>query len=191
MKRILLRVALLICLFITYQNHLFAQLQTIDFETTAGYTTSGFTTDASNYWNRFNKANEAPSGTADHDLVAPVTGVQGNFYFASEHINSLGGLERTLITDALSVAASNSLDVRILVAAPGTGYDASQDYLIIEYTYNGSTFTKIGQFSGNNTGNLFQVDSDMNGIGDGTTLTSVLTEYIFPVPKLGTSLQIR
>ncbi len=170
---------------------LLAQLQTIDFETAAGYTTTEFIGTADQFWKRFDKANEAAgAGTDDHSLTAPVTGVQGNFYFASEDIDSgPGNLERSLLTNALSVIASQSLEVRILVAAPGTGYDASQDYLIIEYSYDGAIFTKIGQFSGN--AGAFQVDTDMNGIGDGTTLTLALAEYTFVVPKLGTSLQIR
>ena len=170
---------------------LLAQLQTIDFETTAGYTTTEFIVTTNQFWKRFDKANEvAGTGTDDHSLTAPVTGVQGNFYFASEDIDSgPGNLERSLLTNALSVIASQNLEARILVAAPGTGYDASQDYLIIEYSYDGAIFTKIGQFSGN--AGAFQVDTDMNGIGDGTTLTLALTEYTFVVPKLGTSLQIR
>lgn len=193
MKRILLRVSLFIFLSIWGQYCLFAQLQTIDFETTAGYTTTEFSSSVDQFWKRFDKANEeAGSGTDDHDLVAPVTGVQGNFYFASEDIDSgPGGAERVLITNALSVTASQNLEFRILVAAPGSGYDAAQDYLIIEYSYNGTTFTKMGQFSGG-TGNLLRVDADFDGDGaSGTALTAVLTEFIFAVPKLGTSLQIR
>lgn len=186
MKRIFTLVVSLFVLF-SYSNNLLAQLQTINFETAAGYTGSAFYTNTNKYWQRFNNVNEeAGSGTDDHDLTAPATGFEGSFYFAAEDLDG----DNTILTDALNVIPYQALEVRILVGAPGTGYDAAADYLIIEYTYDGSNFIKVGQFSGG-ASNTFRVDTDMDGTGEGTQLTAAMAEFTFAIPKIGTSLQIR
>ncbi len=165
----------------------FAQIQTINFETAgAGYTTTETYGNINQYWQRFLAANEdAGTGTDDHNLVTPATGFQGTAYFAAENTTT----ERSLITNAVSVIPYQDLQLKILLAATGSGYDASQDYLIIEYSYNGTTFSPLGAFAG--ASGAFRVDANSDGTGDGTTLTAAMAEFTYNIPKTGTNLQIR
>jgi len=126
-----------------------------------------------------------------------VTGQDGNFYFAAMDIDATecggsGGDVQTLVFDDIDISSATNLNLAILLAEDQPS-DSKFDwdggdlfYIEVDYDNSGS-FTKVLQFattatSGANASAPMQ-DTDLDGIGDGQTLTAVFSEFII---SLGT-----
>lgn len=165
-------------------------LQTVNFEVDGQYYStspaeSNDNTDDPDYWIRTN-------GTTP--VIYPnvaFSGMEGSYFFAAEDLDYDGGITPHYVTcDAVSIAGYSNIQVKILVAGRGSGGGKEgEEFLKIQYQYDGGGFTTVSQFLGN--GNYYSLDADANGVVDGADINETMSEFTFDLPSSGTSLQIR
>jgi hypothetical protein len=173
-----------------------AQLWTQDFETnglgTAYTSISVFSNNVNAHYNRTNGANISNSYLA-------YQGQHGSFYWASENQNdnTVGGdgLPNKVITFTnINVAGQTGLMFRGLFATgnQGAGYDYS-DTFYVEYRMDAQPWVKCLQFAtptmSANVG--LAHDANLDGLGEGASLTNVFKQFSANIPTTGTTLQLR
>jgi hypothetical protein len=173
-----------------------AQLWTQDFETnglgTAYTSVSVFTNNANAHYNRTNGANIS-------NTYLPYQGQHGTFYWAGENQNdnTVGGdgLPNKVITFTnINVAGQTGLTFRGLFATgnQGAGYDYS-DAFYVEYRMDAQPWVKCMQFAtpsmSANVGLAY--DANLDGLGEGASLTNVFKQFSANIPVTGTTLQLR
>lgn len=179
---------------------LLTDLHTVNFEHDGcGYETINSSKDnADTYFQRFAAAGEGLT----HDFVTPVTGTQGQYYWAVESNEDLaastgqaGQVIFPPIASPINAATFDNLQVKILIAAPGNNleYDTG-DSLAVHYTFDGGvTYRTIGAFYGNGSSPMYQ-DTDLDGapnVSVPNELDENLTEFTFNIPKKGSNLNLR
>jgi len=164
-------------------------LQTVDFETTAGYTvTGGQTTTPDDWWERATSAQVNP--------VTPFSGYQGSYFFYAEDTdNGRANDEPAYCTlTSTNVSSYTNLQIKILVAGkndPGSAYER-EEYLRIQYAFDGAAFTTRAQFIAANVDDVYMSeDANADGVADGPALSPAFAEFTYSIPSAGTSLQIR
>ena len=164
-------------------------LQTVDFETTSGYTVSGGqTTTPDDWWERATSAQVNPTN--------PFSGYQGSYFFYAEDTdNGRANDEPAYCTlNSTNVSSYTNLQIKILVAGkndPGSAYER-EEYLRIQYAFDGGAFTTRAQFIAANVDDAYMSeDANADGVADGPALSPAFAEFTYSIPAAGSNLQIR
>ena len=154
---------------------------------------------------RYTISNEFNDGSNDHfgrtdgsNVSGGYSGQNGSFFIAGEDLDDGGGdgsAEKTILLNVIDITGYSDLKIKVLAAAGSaatSGWDSS-DYLRIEYSTDGTNFITGLQFSapvsGSNKGINFDTNND--GIGDGSALTNIFTEFQQNIPVTGSTLYLR
>ena len=166
-----------------------ADLVTVDFETPGGFTTSiaeatdGFT----DYFT-----------TSDGSNIAGVYNTpQGNSFFAAQDTDAdeIGASPASLFINDIVITDFTDLNVQLLVAEDDDGtnqdWDASDAFEIFA-SIDGGPSTLV--FSIRNDGSPFNaeplVDTDLDGIGDGTAITDTFADFTASIAGTGDELDL-
>ncbi len=191
-----LKFVLVICLVLSFVKA--DDLLIADFETAnQNYTLpNGGVVSATDYFTR--TYNGDPSIT--HDVLG---NVQGTYFIAGRDIATVlgDGVSGQVLLSDINVSAYSGLQVKCLLAAPDVRFDSilgaglNADWIIGEYSYDGSNWTKFAQFTGpvadESAEGALKEDTDFDGLGDGTALTETFQEFTYNIPDGGTTLKIR
>ncbi len=166
-------------------------LQTVDFETTTGYTLTGAQTSTipgSDWWERALLSEVAPDN--------PLSGYQGSYFFYAEDTdNGRTNDDPVYCTlNSVSTTGYSNLTIKLLVAGNNnsTSNYEQEEYLKIQYAFDGGSFVTLSQFiaSAPNV-TLMSEDTDADGITDGVGLSPAFAEFTYSIPNVGSSLQVR
>ena len=149
-----------------------------DFEdATITYTTSvpEFTDNNSDYFLRTDGSNIS-SGVN-------FSGVLGTSFFAAQDIDGeVASPEQSILFNNLDVTTISTIHFSAFFAEDDDGSNEDwddDDFLIVEYSFDGSTFTPF--FAIENDGSAFNeaplIDTNLDGDGDGAEITETFTEY--------------
>ena len=118
-------------------------------------------------------------------------GCDGNNYVTAEDTSKDGMPNECILTlNPVDVSSYSNIKVKILVSA-NPGYFETDDFVIVDYQSGDSgPNTILAAFRGDGFGNLAE-DTDLNGTGDGTTLTTEFQEFTFDVNESANSIQVR
>ena len=134
------------------------------------------------------------------DINASVfyTNQQGAFFFGAQDLNGEGGPGSTSMEiDSIDISSSpGGFQFSIFVAEDGST-DGNQDWdagsaLIVQYSIDGGPFTDlfaVEAVGGTNTQPA--VDTDFDGIGDGTLITDDFTQFTVQSTAAGAYLSLR
>lgn len=185
---------LLFNFFIFFSVYLKSQttIYTLDFETPGAYTTS-ITEFSDGSYDFFTRTDGSNIGSA-----YVVGGIQGSYYFAAQDIDGDGAsLPVYLYIDDVDISTYTNLQLKVYLAEDDDGsnqdWDAS-DYVHFDYDINNS-----GSFSnllwiendGSSTNSEPFIDTDYDGIGDGTAITSTFTQFANDISGTGSLIDIR
>ncbi|EMI42520.1 lamin tail domain-containing protein [Rhodopirellula sp. SWK7] len=172
---------------------LFAVLGGVDFETQgSGYSTS---------------IAEFSDGSGDFFTQVPgnsiggfysVTGQEGAGYFAAMDLDGEGdAATQTLTMDSVDITGKTNLSFSVMLAEDDDGtnqdWDAA-DYAHFQYQIDGGGFQDLlwveADISSGSNGTPL-IDTDFDGVGDGTEVTSTFTTFTAAIPGGGSSLDIK
>ena len=178
MKKITLLLSLLVTSLMFSQTVIYQE----SFETDANgtnYNTSipEFSDDDNDYFTRTDGSNIATN--------VEITGIDGAYFFGAQDIDGEGAnLPVDLTTVSADVSALNSVDFVIALAedADGSNFDWDDtDFVHISYALDGGADENLLWIESNEENGQFNSpaaeDTDFDGIGDGTILTDVLTDF--------------
>ncbi len=129
-----------------------------------------------------------------------VTGADGDYYFTAQDTNGdpcTMSIE-TLAFEPVDISGFSGLTFKGLFAEDDDGDnqdwdDASQ--VSVEYQIDGGGWDKILQFAEIDDGDAYNqepgLDTDFDGVGDSTPLTSTFAEFSASIPETGSTLEIR
>ncbi|WP_461631640.1 beta strand repeat-containing protein [Labilibaculum euxinus] len=166
-------------------------LQTVDFETTTGYTLTGAQTSiipGSDWWERALLSEVAPDN--------PLSGYQGSYFFYAEDTDNERTIDDPVYCTLNSVATTgySNLTIKLLVAgnnSTNSNYE-QEEYLRIQYAFDGGSFVTLSQFIASAPNVTFMSeDADADGITDGVGLSPAFAEFTYSIPNVGSSLQVR
>ncbi len=122
---------------------------------------------------------------------------EGSFYFAAQDINGEGAAsEQTLTFSGINITDFTHLNFSVLLAEDDKGSDQNWDagdFVKFEYQIDGGGFTNLLAIE--NDGNTFNSapfqDTDFDGTGDGTEVTSTFTTFSTAIAQTGSTLDLR
>jgi len=166
-------------------------LLTVDFETAgSGYTAStSLITSPDEWWQR-------TDGTTVNETVS-FSNKQGDFFYYGENTSDSNGTDPVDVTlSSVDVTNYTDLQMKILLAANGDSGSSfeDEDYLKIQYSYDGGAFITLTQFIAAdqlNSSICLTEDRNADGVTDGVDLSHVFAEFTYDIPKVGTSLRLR
>ncbi|MCD4697433.1 MAG: PKD domain-containing protein, partial [Bacteroidales bacterium] len=193
MKKIKFSVLLAFLLFIGYTS-LKAQtpFHTLDFEAAGGYTTSilEFTDGGGDFFIRTD-GSDISSSIVYNNII-------GTYIFAAMDIDGEGAtLPVFLDIDDIDISGQTNLIFSVYLAedddAANNDWDVG-DYVHFYYDIdNSGTFTNLLWIE--NDGSTYNsapfIDTNFDGIGDGTEITDVFTQFMVSVPTTGSLLDIK
>lgn len=166
-----------------------AQVFTEDFESGSG----GYTTSSA----------ECTSGTSDYFTLTDGTGISPTFtgttgsYFGAQDIDGCAGSGTETITwSGINISGCTGLSLSIDAAEDDDGtnqdWDAT-DFVHIDVSIDGGAFQNVIWFEGSTTGFNSEPshDTDFNGVGDGTAVTSTWQTFTGGIAGTGTTMVIR
>ncbi len=121
----------------------------------------------------------------------------GSFYFAAQDINGEGAAsQQTLTFSGIDITGSSNLNFSTLLAEDDDGsnqdWDAS-DFVLFEYQIDGGGFNNLLAIE--NDGSTFNSaplqDTDFDGTGDGTEVTSTFASFSSAIAQTGSTLDLR
>ncbi len=168
-----------------------AEILSLSFESTGGYTTSitEFTDSGSDYFLRTD---------GSHMSGVSLNNTDG-FYFAAQDIDGEGAvLPVSLEINNISIEGYTNLVFSLYVAEDDDGsnqdWDAS-DYVHIDYDMdNSGDFSNLIHIESeltSGTNGEPRIDSDYDGVGDGTAITNTFTQFSQAIPSSGSELDIK
>ena len=170
-----------------------AQFFTLDFETNAGYTTSipEFSDGTNDFFTRTDGSNISGGYVVNNP--------QGSFYFAAQDINGEGAdATQMLNITGIDISGKSDIVFKILLAEDddGTNQDWDEpDFFLIEYQIDGGGFNNLLAVEKEAGGSAFNgrplIDTDFDGEGDGTEITSDFAEFIASISGTGNTLDLR
>jgi len=130
------------------------------------------------------------------------TGEDGSYIYAGEDTDTLAGPPGgvcSVTLNPVTVRPYGNIRITIAVAAPtlrsvnppGTGRYESEDYMEIDYRYDGGIWQKIGAFRGEDVDHTFREDTNLDGIGDGIMLQDAFRDFTYTPSGSGTNMQVR
>ncbi len=123
-----------------------------------------------------------------------VSSPNGSNYFAAQDIDGEGATRPlTLTTKSITVTGHSTIDIGMLIAEDDDGSNQDwddPDYLHITYSIDGGLPQNLlwieGEDTGSTTNNPPRIDTNFDGEGNGTEITSTFAEYIvFDIPISG------
>jgi hypothetical protein len=167
-------------------------LQTVDFETAGGYTTSvtEYLTSNAAYYTRLNYATNSSSISTP----APYTNYQGSWIFVMEDTG--GPTEtQTMTLSSVNISGYTSLQVKVLVAGQNNtaGTLEINKHMSFYANIDGGGDVLIGSFRGNGSSSYLYKDDNLSGSiegGETTVLTAAFTEYTFNISGTGSNIVI-
>lgn len=193
MKRTLPIVFLSLFLFLNFSWSI-GQIWSLDFETAGNfYTTSTpeFTDGDSDFWLR-------TDGTDFNSNIA-YSGVLGTYYFAGMDIDGEGAALPAIITiDDIDISGETNLEFRIYLAEDDAS-DAAEDWDDSDYFHvnfdidNSGTFTPLlwVENNGDQYNSAPLIDTDFDGNGDGTEITSTFVQFTTSITGTGSYLDLQ
>ncbi|MFN2428770.1 MAG: hypothetical protein ABR574_02055, partial [Cryomorphaceae bacterium] len=164
-------------------------IKRIDFETAGGYTTSidEFSDGSEDFFTRTDGSNIS----SGYEVNNP----QGSFYFAGMDIDGEGATLPASLTFDANIASYSDLNFKILIAEDDDGsneYWDAGDYMHITYSVDGGASQNLLWVR--NDGSTFNsapfIDTDFDGIGDGTEITDTFQEFSVAIPETGGNIEI-
>lgn len=165
----------------------------LTFEAAGGYTTSisECTDSGGDYFIRTDGTN----------IGASFNSVQGTYYFAAQDIDAAGcpaasGANATLLLNDINIAGYTNLELRVHIAEDDDGanqdWDTS-DFMHIDYDIdNATTYSNLLWVeSSGATNTVPSIDTDYDGLGDGSIITDTFTQFINSIAGTGNLLDIR
>jgi hypothetical protein len=187
---------LLLILFITlfYFSQSKAQIWSHNFESSGGYTTSDgeSTSGISDYFIRTDGSN----------IDATFSNIQGSYYFAAQDIDAaptpLLSDIGTILFDDINISGQSNLSFEIFLAEDDAS-DSNEDwdsnsYLHISYDIdNSGSFTNLIWIESSATTSNTEpaIDSDFNGIGEGSKVTSSFSAFSNTIIGTGSTIDIK
>lgn len=132
-------------------------------------------------------------------LFSDFSAMDGSFFLGGEDVDDAQNPDACACGrvnfNNLNVTGFTSITVKLLAAAtqteryePISGTQTTlADYLRVEVSVDGGAYTTIGQFTGVMTNSVIRLDTDLNGIGDGTELTAAFQDFSFDLNLSGNS----
>ncbi|HPK03048.1 MAG TPA: hypothetical protein PLS90_11380 [Candidatus Sumerlaeota bacterium] len=142
----------------------------------------------------------APLFTDSDGALASLTKIDGNNCVVGEDTGAIIGGDGTFVMtfDPLDIKGVDSVSVTLAAAAPRTNtYPNSGSYqsdLSVWLIVDGGPPFEIGRFRGDKANDFttnMALDADMDGVGEGTRLTSALRDFSFSSAISGDSLQVQ
>ena len=167
-------------------------INTVDFETAGGYTTSitEFTDGGNDFFIRTDGSNISGGYS--------VSNIQGSYFFGAQDIDGEGAtLPVTLSIDDINISSYSSLQLKVYLAEDddGTNQDwDGADYVHFEYDIdNSGSFSNLLWIESEITGTNGEprIDTDFDGLGDGTAITSTFVQFTQNITGTGSLLDIR
>ncbi len=166
---------------------------TLDFESAGGYTTS-ITEFSDGYTDYFLRTNGSDIGTAVEFL-----NVLGSYYFAAQDIDAEGEtLPVELNIENIDISGLGELYFSIYLAED-EATDGKEDWDDLDYVHilydidNSGTFKDLLYIE--NDGSQYNsaplIDTDFDGTGDGTEITSTFTPFMLQIGELGDEIDIK
>jgi hypothetical protein len=129
-----------------------------------------------------------------------VTDVDGNFFFAAQDLDGEGPpSQRDLLVSGIDITGAINLNFKALFAEDDAS-DSNEDwddfdFLIVEYQIDGGGFQSVFAIAEIDDGDSFNqepgIDTDFDGVADGSAITSAFTEYGGAIATTGSSLDLR
>ena len=162
----------------------------LDFESSGGYTTSmpEQTDGSENYFIRTDGSN----------ISAIYNSPKGSYYFAAQDLDADGmTTPATLNIDDINIWGYTDLELRIYIAEDDDGTKEDwdkEDYLHIDYDIDNSGTFSNGIWVENNgapNNSAPFIDTDYDGVGDGTEITDTFTQFTKNLSGSGSLLDIK
>lgn len=184
------RMGLIIVLLASFIQVSFAtDIWSLTFESAGGYSTSPaeFVSSTTDYFSRTDGSN----------ISASFSNVQGSYYFAGQDIDATGeSLPFTWTADDIDISGYTDLTFYIYLAEDDDGsnqdWDAA-DYMHIQYDIgNTGSFSNLIWVESSGATNFEpQIDTDFDGTGDGTAITSTFAEFSKAIGSTGSLIDIK
>ena len=146
---------------------------------------------------------EGNDGTADYfqrtdgsNINKTYTNTSG-FFFAGQDIDDggwTGSAKPSQLTWAdIDISGKTQLFFSVNIGSTATAKIDNNDYLLFEYSIDGGDWTKLLAFENDGTtfNTFFMEDTNFDGDGDGTIITSALGSFQKPIVGSGLKLSIR
>ena len=171
------------------------QFYQLNFETSANgvdYTTNvaEFTDGSSDFFLR--------TDGSDINSNYVVSGTEGSFFFAAQDLDGEGAMPPLELNIAgIDIAGRSNIVFKVLLAEDDSGdgnedWDDS-DFVTFEFQIDGGGFQNL--LAIRNDGSQFnaapQIDTDFDGIGDGTEITNTFAEFMANIAGTGSTLDIK
>jgi hypothetical protein len=120
-----------------------------------------------------------------------ITGIDGDFIFAAERTQT-DAEPLEAVTAYIDTTGYANLKLDLLAAIQGGNvFEQADDFLLIQTSVDGGTWTNTGAFRSTSTVNgALALDADLNGTGEGTALTASFQDFRINLPS-ATTLGIR
>ncbi len=164
----------------------------LDFESSGGYTTNiaEFNDGNKDYFVRTNGS----------DISSDVSfqNIRGSYYFAAQDINAEGAtMPLYLYINNVDISNLTDLNFSIYIAEDDDGsnqdYDAG-DYIHVDYDIdNSGSYSNLIWVEGTGTERNSEplIDTDFDGAGDGTAITSTFAKFSKDISSTGNEIDIR
>ena len=128
-----------------------------------------------------------------------VTNGDGSFFFAAQDLDGEGAAsEQTLSFSGIDISGFTNLNFSALFAEDDDGNNQDwddPDFVRVEYQIDGGGFENLFAIAELDDGDAFNqepgVDTDFDGVADGSAITSTFTEFSSAIAGTGTSLDLR
>lgn len=168
------------------------KLAEITFESTGGYSTTitEFTDGTGDYFIRTDGSN-----TTNEVFV----NIQGAYYFAAQDIDGDGAIiPATFLLNNVNISGYSNIELRVYLAEDDDGAVVNQDWDNPDYVHFNYDIDNTGTFTNllwiENDGSAFNsapfIDTDYDGIGDGTEITNTFTQFTQNVTGTGDLLDV-
>lgn len=166
-------------------------INNVNFESAGGYTTSvtEFSDGGYDFFTRTDGTNIGSSYV--------VTNIQGSYYFAAQDTDGDGEPSfLTLNIDDIDISGYTSLQLRVYLAEDddGTNQDWDDDTWVhfLSDIDNSGTFSNLIWIEAEGgTNSVPKIDTDFNGYGDGTEITSDFTQFTVNITGTGSLLDLK
>ncbi len=166
-------------------------INNVTFETAGGYSTS-ISEFTDNYYDFFIRTNGSNIGSN-----YSVSNIQGSYFFGAEDIDGEGAtLPVTLTIDDINISGYTNLQLKVYLAEDDDGtnqdWDAA-DYVHFDYDIdNSGSFTELLWIeSSGSTNTEPKIDTDFDGVGDGTAITNNFVQFTQNISGTGSLLDIK
>ncbi|MFC5194067.1 GEVED domain-containing protein [Bizionia hallyeonensis] len=155
-----------------------------------GYSSTGVFSDGSkDYFTLIDNGSD-PSGLPSY------TNFGGVKFWAGEDTQDAGNPNTSGISNvsisSINISGYSSINILGLFGAGSSSAFDNEDYIRIYAQVDGSGYTLIGAFEGTGGFNTsLNQDTNLDGTGNGTALTTAFQQFLFPIGSTGSNLDLR